>query len=96
MSEDSDDETKKKDKGGNMNFDELMKAAVTIKTNQLAQKKVFFESLPMFLQAGLYYTKKQAELRKQTYAEKLIAHDKLKDEAGKAFAEGVILFKIFI
>ena len=95
MSEDSDDEKNQKDKGSNMNFDELMKAAVTIKTNQLAQKKVLFESLPMFLQAGLYYTKKQAELRKQSFDEKVIAHDKLKDEAGKAFADGVINFIIF-
>lgn len=87
MSEDSDEE--KKNQGGDMKFDELMKAAVSIKTNQLAQKKKFFESLPTFLQAGVYYTKKLSNIRKQRFTQKMYVHDILKYEAGKAFAEEV-------
>lgn len=82
----SDSEEEKKDKGSDMKFDELMKAAVSIKTNQLAQKKKFFESLPTFLQAGVYYTKKQLNLRKQKYHLKLFVFEILKNEAKKAFS----------
>ena len=85
MSEDSDDDTKKKNAGGDMKFDELMKAAVSIKTNQLAQKKRFFESLPTFLQAGVYYTKKLANVRKQRFEQRVFVHDLMKHEGGKAF-----------
>lgn len=86
MSEDSDDERKQQNQGGDMKFDELMKAAVSIKTNQLAQKKKFFEGLPTFLQAGVYYSKKQANVRKQRFEQKLFVHDILKHEGGKAFS----------
>lgn len=85
-SEDSDNENKNKNKGSDMKFDELMKAAVSIKTDQLAQKKRFFESLPTFLQAGVYYTKKLKNVRNQRFHQKLFVHDLLKHEGGKAFA----------
>ena len=85
MSSDSEDE--KKDQGSDMKFDELMKAAVSIKTNQLAQKKKFFESLPTFLQAGVYYTKKQLNVRKQRFHQKYFVYEILKHEGGKAFAD---------
>ena len=89
MSEDSDDERKNApaNPGGEMKFDELMKAAVSIKTSQLAQKKKFFESLPTFLQAGVYYTKKLSNVRKQRFNQKLFVHEILKHEGGKAFAD---------
>lgn len=87
MSEDSDDETQNKtNKGGDMKFDELMKAAVSIKTSQLAEKKKFFESLPTFLQAGVYYTKKLSNVRTQRFEQRMIVHDILKFEGGKAFS----------
>ena len=85
MSSDSENE-KKKDEGSDMKFDELMKAAVSIKTDQLAKKKRFFESLPTFLQAGVYYTKKLKNIRKQRFNQKLFAHNILKFEGGKAFS----------
>lgn len=42
-------------KPGMGKFEQLMKAAVSIKTEQLNQKKKKFEKLPTFLKAGLYY-----------------------------------------
>ena len=37
-------------------FDQLMKAACSIKTAQLEQQRKKFELLPMFLKSGVYYT----------------------------------------
>jgi hypothetical protein len=85
-SEDSEAENVKK-QGGDMKFDDLMKAAVSIKTDQLSKKKRFFESLPTFLQAGVYYTKKLKNVRKQRFNQKMFIHDILKHEGGKAFAD---------
>jgi hypothetical protein len=62
-----------------------MKAAVSIKTSQLAQKKKFFESLPTFLQAGVYYTKKLKNIRCQRFHQKMFAYEILKHEGGIAF-----------
>lgn len=81
----SDSEEEKKNQGSDMKFDELMKAAVSIKTNQLAQKKKFFESLPTFLQAGVYYTKKLSNIRKQRFHQKSFVYEIIKHEGGKAF-----------
>ena len=44
--------------GGMTKFEQLMKAAVSIKSAQLDQKKRKFEKLPSFLKAGVYYTQK--------------------------------------
>ena len=37
-------------------FDQLMKAACSIKTAQLEQQRKKFELLPTFLKSGVYYT----------------------------------------
>jgi len=62
-------EKKEEDEGpGGMNkFDQLMKAAVSIKSSQLDLKKKKFELLPSFLKAGVYYTTKLETVRKQDY-----------------------------
>lgn len=87
MSDSEEEKAQGQGSENNMNFDELMKAAVSIKTNQLAQKKKYFESLPTFLQAGVYYTKKLSNVRKQRFHQKMFVHDILKEQGGKAFVE---------
>ena len=42
--------------GGMTKFDQMMKAAVSIKSAQLESKRRKFEKLPMFLKAGVYYS----------------------------------------
>lgn len=84
MSSDSEAENAKNQQS-DMKFDDLMKAAVSIKTDQMAKKKRFFDGLPTFLQAGVYYTKKQKNVRRQRFNQKLFVHDIVKHEGGKAF-----------
>ena len=50
-------------KPGMSKFEQLMKAAVSIKSAQLDQKKKRFEKLPTFLKAGVYYSNKLENLR---------------------------------
>lgn len=44
------------DPNGPNKFDQLMKAACSIKSHQLEQQRKKFELLPSFLKAGVYYT----------------------------------------
>lgn len=44
------------DPNGPNKFDQLMKAACSIKSHQLEQQRRKFELLPSFLKAGVYYT----------------------------------------
>jgi hypothetical protein len=44
-------------------FERLMKAACSIKTYELDQRKKKFENLPAFLKAGVYYTTKLESVR---------------------------------
>lgn len=39
-------------------FDRMMKAAVSIKSQELESKRRKFEKMPMFLKAGVYYSNK--------------------------------------
>ena len=46
------------EEGGMNKFERMMKAACSIKSNQLEGKRKKFEKLPMFLKASVYYTTK--------------------------------------
>ncbi len=50
-------------KGGMSKFERMMKAAVSIKSNELENKRRKFEKLPMFLKAGVYYSNKLDHVR---------------------------------
>lgn len=50
--------------GGMNKFEQMMKAAVSIKSAQLDTKKRKFEKLPTFLKAGLYYSQKLENTRR--------------------------------
>lgn len=50
--------------GGMNKFEQMMKAAVSIKSSQLESKRRKFEKLPMFLKAGVYYSSKLENVRK--------------------------------
>lgn len=66
-------------------FEQMMKAAVNIKSAQLDVKKRKFEKLPMFLKAGLYYSQKLENVRKQEFMLKLYAFEIVKNEANFEF-----------
>lgn len=75
------------EKPGMGKFEQLMKAAVSIKTAQLDQKKRKFEKLPTFLKAGLYYTNKLEVVRGQSdFHVKLFAFEIIRDEGAREFA----------
>mmetsp|Transcript_10588 Transcript_10588/g.10667 ORF Transcript_10588/g.10667 Transcript_10588/m.10667 type:complete len:101 (+) Transcript_10588:125-427(+) len=67
-------------------FDQLMKAAVSIKSSQLDLKKKKFELLPSFLKAGVYYTTKLETVRKQDYYQRVFAFELIRNEANNDFA----------
>jgi hypothetical protein len=63
-----------------------MKAAVSIKSAQLDQKKRKFEKLPTFLKAGLYYSNKLEVVRAQNdFHLKLFAFEIIRDEGAREF-----------
>ena len=62
-------------------FDQLMKAAVSIKSAELESKRKKFEKLPMFLKAGVYYSQKLENVRKQEFFPKLFAFELISCEA---------------
>lgn len=64
-------------------FNELMQAAVNIKSYQLNQKKKKFELLPEFSKASVYYTKKLKNARQQRFNQKLIVHELIKSQGLK-------------
>lgn len=75
------------EKPGMGKFEQLMKAAVSIKTAQLDQKKRKFEKLPTFLKAGLYYSNKLEVVRSQSdFHVKLFAFEIIRDEGAREFA----------
>jgi hypothetical protein len=57
----SDEEDKAR--GGMSKFERMMKAAVSIKSQELESKRRKFEKLPMFLKAGVYYSTKLEHVR---------------------------------
>lgn len=69
-----------------------MKQAVSIKTNQMVQKRKKFESQPLFLKAGLYFLAKYDNVRKQGFYQRYAVSDHLKVRGNKLFkAESVEL-----
>ena len=79
------EENKDDDEPGMNKFESMMKAACSIKSNELDAKKKKFEKLPMFLKASVYYTAKQECVRKQDFYPKLFAFELLKKEANEEF-----------
>jgi len=68
-------------------FDSLMKQAVSIKTGQMLDKRRKFESLPLFIKAGLYYLVKFANVRKQGFFQRYATSDHLKARGNRLFKE---------
>lgn len=62
-----------------------MKAAVSIKSAQLDQKKRKFEKLPSFAKASVYYSNKLETVRKQDFFPKLFAFQLIRKEADQEF-----------
>ena len=70
-------------------FDQMMRAACSIKSAQLEQQRKKFELLPTFLKAGVYYTQKHEVLRRQeNFDVKYFAYQLLKNDANSEFAQG--------
>ena len=70
-------------------FDQLMKAACSIKTAQLDQQKKKFDLLPMFLKAGVYYTQRHEVVRRQeNFHVKYFTYEILSSDANCEFAQG--------
>jgi hypothetical protein len=70
-------------------FEQMMKAAVSIKSAQLDSKKRKFEKLPMFLKAGLYYSQKLEAVRSQKdFMLKIFAFEIIRREANEEFTMG--------
>ena len=59
----SSDEEGKAGKAGMGKFERMMKAAVSIKSQELESERRKFEKLPMFLKAGVYYSTKLEHVR---------------------------------
>ncbi len=72
-------------KGGMSKFERMMKAAVSIKSQELENKRRKFEKLPMFLKAGVYYSNKLEHVRLQDFWPKVFAFDILKRDANEEF-----------
>jgi tetratricopeptide (TPR) repeat protein len=69
-------------------FDQLMKAACSIKSSQLEQQRRKFELLPSFLKAGVYYTQKHEVVRHQSdFHLKFFAYELINTEAHQEFAQ---------
>lgn len=73
-------------KAGMGKFERMMKAAVSIKSQELESKRRKFEKLPMFLKAGVYYSQKLEAIRDQDFYPKLFAFEIIKKEANAEFA----------
>lgn len=65
-----------------------MKAAVSIKSAQLDQKKRKFEKLPTFLKAGVYYQNKLENVRAQSdFQVKMFAFEIIRGEGLREYRE---------
>lgn len=70
-------------------FDQLMRAACSIKSYQLEQQRKKFELLPTFLKAGVYYTQRHEVVRIQDSFElKYFAFEQIRDAANEEYAMG--------
>ena len=69
------------------NFEELMKAACSIKQSELESRRRKFERLPAFLKAGVYYTNKLECTRQQAYFPRLFAYEIIMTNANIEYAK---------
>ena len=68
-------------------FDQMMRAACSIKGAQLEQQRKKFELLPTFLKAGVYYTQKHEVLRRQlSFDVKYFSFELIRSDANNEFA----------
>ena len=71
-------------------FEHLMKAACTIKQEEMESRRRKFEKLPAFLKAGVYYTTKLECTRKQDYYPRLFAYELLMKTANREYYQGEV------
>ena len=71
-------------------WEHLMKAACTIKQEEMESKRRKFEKLPAFLKAGVYYTTKLECTRNQDYYPRLFAFELLMKQANREYYEGEV------
>lgn len=71
-------------------FEHLMKAACTIKQEEMESRRRKFEKLPAFLKAGVYYTTKLECTRKQDYYPRLFAYELLIKAANRDYYQGEV------
>jgi hypothetical protein len=69
------------------NFDDLMKAACSIKQSELEQRRKKFDRLPAFLKAGVYYTSKLECVRQQAFHPRLFAFEAIMSNANREYAD---------
>ena len=70
-------------------FDQMMRAACSIKSYQLEQQRKKFELLPTFLKAGVYYTQRHEIVRHQeSFALKFYTFEQIRDSGNEEFAMG--------
>jgi tetratricopeptide (TPR) repeat protein len=75
------------DPHGPNSFEQLMKAACSIKQGELESRRRKFERLPAFLKAGVYYTNKLECTRQQAYFPRLFAFEAIMVAANKLYAK---------
>lgn len=68
-------------------FERMMKAAVSIKSQELESKRRKFEKLPMFLKAGVYYSTKLEAVRQQEFYAKVFAFEIIRNEANLEYIQ---------
>ena len=68
-------------------FSNLMQAAVSVKTHQLALDRKIFDTLPQFLQAGLYRYQQYEVVRQQEFYPRLFVFEVLKEEGNWLFSK---------
>ena len=71
-------------------WEHLMKAACTIKQEEMESRRRKFEKLPAFLKAGVYYTTKLECTRNQDYYPRLFSFELLMKQANREYYEGEV------
>ena len=69
-------------------FEHLMNAACKIKETEMQGKRRKFERLPAFLKAGVYYTTKLEQVRKQSYYPRMFAWELIMKAANQEYHTG--------
>lgn len=69
-------------------FQDIFHQAVNIKNCQMLSRRQKFESQPIFIKAGLYYLNKYENVRKQSFIQKLIVSEHLKQNGNQFFKNG--------